>query len=383
MSARIPVVYRDGTHRSATPEETLQRVMPLLPAMGITRVADVTGLDRLGISTWCTVRPAARLIQIANGKGLSPISARASAIMEAIEDWHAEFPEAPFRNASAAELCREGLAFVRASELPRCRPDIHLTDQRVVDWVRGEQLPGGEPVWLPACSAFVVEPMLLNGDSNGLASGNHIVEATLHALYEVIERDAIARLTNGGCVLPCGESRAVDLETLPSGPLSLLRDRLRMAEVSLILIRVDSVAPVTTFWAVLVDPLSPFACSYVSSGHGSHLNPTVAALRAVTEAAQSRLTFIHGSREDLQRDFYEFDETHQRLRAFFEGQRGDLSWNDIADHSSGDLGPDFETVLSGLCDAGYSRMYRIDMTNKRFGIPVVKVLVPGLLSMAF
>ena len=383
MSARIPVVYSEGTHRSATPEETLHRVTPLLPAMGITRVADITGLDRLGIPTWCTVRPAARLIQIANGKGLSNISARVSAVMEAVEDWHAEFPHAPFRKASAAELCSEGQVVVRAPELPRCRADLHLTDQRVIDWVRGEQLPQGQPVWLPACAAFVVEPMLLNGDSNGLASGNHIVEATLHALYEVIERDAMARLTSGGCVLPCGESRTVDLDTLPSGPLTWLRDRLRTAEVSLTLIRVDSLPPVSTFWAVLVDPQSPFACSSVNSGHGSHLSPTVAALRAVTEAAQSRLTFIHGSREDLQRDFYQFDETHQRLRAFFERQRGDLPWSEISDHSSGDLCRDFETVLKGLSDAGYSRIYRVDLTNSRFEIPVVKVLVPGLLSTAF
>ena len=383
MSARIPVVYSDGTHRSATPEDTLQRIIPLLPAMGITRVADITGLDRLGIPTWCAVRPSARMIQIANGKGLSPVSAKVSAMMEAIEDWHFEFPEAPFRNASAAELCREGQAFVRAPELPLCRSELHLTDQRVVDWVRGEQLPRGQPVWLPACATFLVEPMLLNWDSNGLASGNHIVEATLHALYEVIERDAMARLTSGGLILPCGESRAVDLDTLPSGPLTLLRDRLRRAEVSLILIRVESLVPVSTFCAVLVDPLSLFACSCVNIGHGSHLSPTVAALRAVTEAAQSRLTFIHGSREDLKRDSYKFDETHRRLRAFFEGQHGDLPWNEIADHSSGDLCQDFETVLKGLCAAGYSRIYRVDLTNSRFGIPVVKVLVPGLLSMAF
>jgi ribosomal protein S12 methylthiotransferase accessory factor len=238
-------------------------------------------------------------------------------------------------------------------------------------------------VWLPACSAFVIEPMLLNGDSNGLASGNHIVEATLHALYEVIERDAIARLTSGGLVLPSGQSRFVDLDTLPSGPLTMLRARPRRAEVSLALIRVESLAPVSTFWAVLVDPQSPFACSSVNFGQGSHLSPTVAALRAITEAAQSRLTFIHGSREDLRGDSYEFDETHRRVRAFFEGQPGDLPWSEIADHSSGDLGHDLETVLQGLCAAGFNRIYRVDLTNPRFGIPVVKVFVPGLRSMNF
>ena len=383
MSARIPVVYSEGTHRSVNPKETLHRILHLLPAMGITRVADVTGLDRLGISTWCTVRPAARLIQIANGKGLSSISAKVSAIMEAIEDWHAEFPETPFRNASAAELIREGQTVVRASELPRCRVDIHLTDQRLIEWVRGEQLPEGQPVWLPACSTFLVEPMLLNGDSNGLASGNHIVEATLHGLYEVIERDAIARVASGGLVLPSGQSRFVDFDSLPSGPVKLLRARLLKAEVSLRLIRVETWAPVSTFWAVLIDPQSPFACTSVNFGQGSHLSPTVAAVRAITEAAQSRLTFIHGSREDLRGDSYEFGETHRRVRAFFEGQPGDLPWSELADHSSGDLSQDLETVLNGLCAAGFSRIYRVDLTNQRFGIPVVKVLVPGLHSMNF
>jgi len=383
MSARIPVVYSEGTHRSTTPEETLRRITPLLPAVGITRVADITGLDRLGIPTWCTVRPAARLIQIANGKGLSSISAKVSAVMEAIEDWHAEFPEAPIRNASAAELCREGQAVVRAPELPRCRADVYLKDQRRIDWVRGEQLLDGQPVWLPACSSFLVEPMILKGDSNGLASGNDIVEATLHGLYEVIERDAIARLTSGGFTLPCGESRAVDLETLPAGPLAMLHTLLQRAEVSLKLIRVESLAPASTFWAVLVDPQSPYACTCVNFGQGSHLSPTVAAVRAITEAAQSRLTFIHGSREDLRSDSYEFDETHRRVRAFFEGQDGELPWNEIADHSSGDLGQDFEAVVKGLCAGGHTRIYRVDLTNPRIGIPVVKVLVPGLRSMTF
>ena len=383
MRARIPAVYRDGTHRAMTPQETLQRIMPLLPAMGITRVADVTGLDRLGISTWCTVRPAARSVQVANGKGLSPLCAKVSAIMEAIEHWHFEFPQVPFRKASANELMRFGHACIRGSELARCRSDVHLTDRRVVDWVLAEQLPHGAPVWLPACVPFLVEPMLVSWDTNGLASGNHIVEATLHALYEVIERDSMARLTRGRITLPSGKSRIVDLNTLPSGPIAGLRNRLRTAEVSLTLIRVETLDPVSTFCAVLVDPLSPFACSSVNTGHGSHLSPTVAAVRAITEAAQSRLTFIHGSREDLRRDSYEFSQTHQRLRDYFEGQRGDLPWNEITDHSSGDLSEDLETVLKGLGAVGYNRVYRVDLTNSRFAIPVVKVLVPGLAPMPF
>lgn len=383
MNLRIPVVYSTGTHRMATPEETLHRISPILGAMGITRVADITGLDRLGIPTWCAVRPGGLVIQVTNGKGLSHISAKVSAMMEGVEHWHAENPEAPFRKASAAQLRREGETFVPATDLPRWLTKLHLTDQRVVDWVCGDKLPSGDPIWLPACACFLVEPMLLNYDHNGLASGNHIVEATLHGLYEVIERHSMALLTRGGLSLPRGESRVIDLGTLPLGPLTELRDCLRKAEVGLTLIRVESVAPVYTFMAVLVDPASPFACSAVNTGHGSHLSPMVAALRAITEAAQSRLTFIHGSREDLRPESYVFDEAHQRLRVFFESRRGDLSWDAIVDHSSGDLHQDFESVIAGLNAAGYTRISRVDMTNSKFQIPIVKVLVPGLAVMKY
>jgi ribosomal protein S12 methylthiotransferase accessory factor len=323
------------------------------------------------------------VIQVSNGKGLSHLSAKVSAIMEGIEHWHAENPEVSFRKSSAAELRGEGEVFVPATELPRWLTKLHLTDRRVVDWVRGEQLPSGDPIWLPACACFLVEPMLLNYDHNGLASGNHIVEATLHGLYEVIERHSMARLTRGGLSLPRGESRVINLGSLTSAPLMELRDCLRKAEVGLTLVRVESVGPVHTFLAVLVDPASPFACSAVNMGHGSHLSPDVAALRAITEAAQSRLTFIHGSREDLRPESYIFDEAHQRLRAFFATRRGDLNWHAIADHSSGDLQQDLETTIEGLNAAGYSRIYRLNMTNSRFAIPIVKVFVPGLAVMAY
>jgi ribosomal protein S12 methylthiotransferase accessory factor len=383
MSASIPVVYSDGTHRAATPEATLRLVIPLLSHVGITRVADITGLDRLGIPTWCAIRPSARTIQVANGKGLNPICAKVSAIMEGIEHWHAEFPAAPFRKASAAELRTERQAFLPASELPRWRDDVHVTDGRLIDWVRAEQLPDGEPIWLPACAVFLGEPQLLPWDTNGLASGNHLVEATLHALYEVIERHAMARLTRGGLSLLRVASRIVNLATVPQGPLAVLRDRLLPAGVSLTLIRVESVIPVCTFWAVLVDPASPFACSCVNSGHGSHLSPEVAAIRAVTEAAQARLTFIHGSREDLRGESYDFDPAHRRLRAFFENRRGDLAWNITDDHSSVNLFEDLGTVVKALRAAGYNRIFRVDMTNPRLAVPVVKVLVPGLAPLLF
>ena len=379
MSASLAVTFSEGLHRLVSPRETLTRVTPFLAEMGITRTADITGLDRLGIPTWIAVRPTALMVQVSNGKGISPIAAKVGAIMEAIEHWHAENPAGESRQASPSDLGREDQAHVPASTLPDYLPDLQVTDRRVVSWVRGEDMIDGTPVWVPASAVFQITPTFFQSSTNGLAAGNHLIEATLHALYELIERDAMARLTHGHISLPHGASRVLELATLPPGLVATLRDQLRLAGVTLVLVRVESIAPVCTFWATLVDPASPFACSSINTGHGSHLSPTIAAVRAITEAAQSRLTYIHGSREDISPDSYEFGEVHHRLRAFFERQRGDLTWSDIVDRSSGDLVRDLETVIDGLRAAGFRRTYRVDLTRPRFSIPVVRMLVPGLL----
>ena len=49
--------YRGGTHRALSPAETLERFLPLRREMGITRLANVTGLDVLGIPVYMACRP--------------------------------------------------------------------------------------------------------------------------------------------------------------------------------------------------------------------------------------------------------------------------------------------------------------------------------------
>src|SRR3546814_2461200 len=82
--------------------------------MGITRAADITGLDRLGIPTWCAVRPGALQTQISNGKGLTHAAAKASALMEAIEHFHAETIAVETVRASHDEMRRRGMTCVPA-----------------------------------------------------------------------------------------------------------------------------------------------------------------------------------------------------------------------------------------------------------------------------
>src|ERR1700722_10126568 len=82
--------YKSGTHRLVSPAETLARARPLLPMMGITRIANVTGLDTIGIPVMMACRPNSRSVAVTQGKGLDLDAARASAVMESIEGYHPE-----------------------------------------------------------------------------------------------------------------------------------------------------------------------------------------------------------------------------------------------------------------------------------------------------
>src|SRR5574342_31348 len=98
--------YRAGTHRTVAPTETLARVRPLMPAMGITRIANITGLDCLDIPVVMVCRPNARSIAVSQGKGLTLDAAKASGLMEAVETFHAESITRPLILGTARELDR-------------------------------------------------------------------------------------------------------------------------------------------------------------------------------------------------------------------------------------------------------------------------------------
>src|SRR5438270_236049 len=67
-------VPNQGGSRVVSLEETINRVLPLMPKIGVTRIADVTNLDRPGIPNFVTVRPMDKGpgISYYNGKGCTP-----------------------------------------------------------------------------------------------------------------------------------------------------------------------------------------------------------------------------------------------------------------------------------------------------------------------
>lgn len=373
--------YQLGTHRLVAPEATLERITPFLDAMGITRLADITGLDRLGIPTFCAMRPTARLVQTANGKGLTPVDARVSALMEAIEVFHAEEPQRPVTNASFAALRTDGRSVVNPKELPDYQSANYYNDDQVIDWVEAEELHSGTPWLIPASAAYPVSPSHYLWWTNGLASGNHVVEATLHALYEVIERHAMALAVQpdpGRAVFARPRVKFFSLRTIKSRPVVELIERVARADLKLQLASVRSPGPVHTFWAILLDKRALAISTLVNTGYGTHASPTIAAIRAITEAAQSRLSTIHASREDLT-DKAAFVDSERLTSAYeyFDNVTCGGDWYFSKDRSHASLSEDYAGLLSALATSGFERIYRVDLTRQPFSIPVVKVIVPG------
>jgi hypothetical protein len=116
--------YKNGTHRLISPRETLDRretlewLRPILPRMGITRLANVTGLDRIGIPAVMACQPNARSLAVNQGKGLDLDSAKASAAMESVEEYNAEHITLPLKFASYNEM-RMRHRVVDVESLPR------------------------------------------------------------------------------------------------------------------------------------------------------------------------------------------------------------------------------------------------------------------------
>ncbi|MFJ8187184.1 YcaO-like family protein [Streptomyces sp. NPDC096105] len=288
-------VHFDGTHRVRRPEETWALIDGLRGRFGITRVADVTGLDILGIPVVMAVRPAAKTLTVSQGKGTCLLLARVSAIMESVELWHAEY-------ACPAPEVRKAPAF--GLDLPYDVRDLQqhhgslLTDRTLLDWVVGADALTGAQTLVPRSYVTVDhqvsdawQPPLLHGSTNGLASGNSYDEAVTHALYEVIERDCTA----GIGAVPVAERRHVDPATVDDPLCAEVLSRITAAGVWVEIVDVPNRWGLPCFVTYIWSEDFPA----LAVGSGVHASPAVALSRAVTESAQSRLTAIAGSRDDL------------------------------------------------------------------------------------
>ncbi len=381
--SRTPKRYRAGTHRAAAPEETLARVRRLFPIVGITRVANVTGLDRIGIPVVMVCRPNSRSLAVAQGKGPDLASARASGVMESIESWHAERITAPLKLASWEEL-RYTHRVTDAESLPRIAGGRFHPGRRLL-WIEGRDLLADAPVWLPFELVHMDYRLPLPSGSgcfpatsNGLASGNHPLEALVHGLAEVIERDAITLWL----LRPASERASTRIEpaSVTDPVCAGLLEQLDAAGIATAVFDITSDLGVPAFLCQLMErdarELLPFGWA---GGTGCHPDKSVALARAITEAAQARLTQISGSRDDLTpADYSEHAAELLRRQRQWITASGGRSLAATPSFEGETFEDDVFWLLERLQAAGLPRAIVVDLTRPEFRIPVLRVVVPGL-----
>jgi YcaO-like protein with predicted kinase domain len=366
-----------GGRRSRDLATTARLAAQCLHRCGVTRIADVTGLDVLGIPVYHSVRPgaAAGLNTVTSGKGTSAQAAWVSAALEAVERTYCEPAGRPVVHGTYERLRQDGATLdPRRLVLRRghdWRPDTAL------DWWSMREIVRDLPVLVPALTVFTPYPDrhgMLRSNTIGLASGNDHDEALLHALYEIVEHDctAFAEVLRSGW--------RIDLDTLPASALALV-ERFHRAAIDVAVFACDSGFGITSFYVTAEDTHARDAL-LINGGAGCSLDPGVALHRALTEAAQSRLAVIGGSREDLDTQAYRRHTSYAAMKQIFDAwsstPRPARAYGDLPDLSTGSTAGDLAAVLGRLTGGGLDVVLTAELSPPDLPFSVVKAVVPGI-----
>jgi ribosomal protein S12 methylthiotransferase accessory factor len=385
--AFAPTPKVDAGERSVLVAETYTRVKGIARHVPISRVADLTPLDDLGLPAYSAVTPLAKDLKVHNGKGATREAARVSAMMEAIERVSAERTGAPTIAASYRELAGSGPpppVDPRAFDLPAdtaYRPDATFT------WVQGRELLSDRDVLIPLDLVITppTEGILRDVDTNGVASGNVHLEAVAHAICEVIERDAFSQVL---FVAAFGDAEdqprtvvQIALETLPPQARQWA-ERIARAGLQLDVVDITTDVGVPTFHALLLDPQYPAPGGERRPrrffGSGTHPDPDVAVFRALSEAIQSRLIIIQAARDSYNRFRTPMRTPTRATNRHPPVRLRKASFAHVTGFRSSDLHADLRFLLARLPAAGVSQCVAVDLTNASWSIPVVRVRIAGL-----
>ena len=372
--------------RCRTIEDTLKYARQYAQKLGITRVTNTTLLDQIGVPVYASIRPDAVLgsLCVSAGKGLTEKEAQVGAYMEAIE-------------MALAEPNRVGLAIVKAkiSEVldGQTRPNAILdlcpkrnakidTDVNL-NCVEAIEINQHIPMKVPAELAFVPYPdksPWFSSNTNGLSSGNSLTEATIHGILEVIERDiySFQAIKN--------TSQLIQKESYPAS-VKEVEQKVQQAGLELVIRYAPNEFGMPYFLAAVIDHelANPV---FIHGGYGCHTFKSIAMMRAVTEAIQSRLSFIHGGRDDLTDAFQlvERQTEDDRVKKFnelvseFKNPESKVSFANIGEYNwhFDSLEHYLQQLLRLLNKYNIPQVLRVAFTQPEEPLQVVKMIIPKL-----
>ena len=378
------LTYFKGTHRVIAPSKTIEINEEKLKVAGITRIADITDLDRIGLPIYTAIRPTAEegAISIYGGKGITRDHAKASAMMEGFERYSAERHESDETTIATLNEISDLGNYINPESLnlPKDFKKENL-DSMKLEWSLAKDIITDKDYYIPTNAIYHPyinndSESLFKSNTNGLASGNILEEAILHGIFEVIERDAwsIFELTHKNYA-------QIDLDSIESDIVNDTIDKFESEGIKIKLMDFTADINVPTIAASADDTVTKDA-GLLTLGMGTHLDPEVAILRALTEVAQSRATPINGAREDTVRADFAREAGYERMKRinkyYFREEDEKISLSSIENNATTSITKDLEIVKEELLANDIDKILYYDLTRPELDVSVVRVVIPEM-----
>ncbi|MCY4599377.1 MAG: TOMM precursor leader peptide-binding protein [Acidobacteria bacterium] len=411
-----PKAHRNsGGARTVAPEVTMARYRHLVsPVSGVvtwlSRTTDETDAwlhvywagSNLGMRSRSLSSLRRSLRSKSAGKGSTRQQSEVSALCEAVERYSGAFHGDEIRVRKRFSEFAGGDAAIHPNAV-QLFSDEQLDNAQSIN-AKGHPYnivpprldPGAEIDWTPVWSltrerhrylptsllySMAAEqrgPADLIADSNGCAAGNTVEEAILQGFYELVERDAFGIWWYNRLRVP-----AVDLASFDDDFLAAAADYYRRCERDLWMLDVTSDIGIPTFVALSRRPDAK--TEDIIYGAGAHAEPRIAALRAMCELNQC-LTWLPRPGSGNGRPMID---DPMALWWWRTARLADCAWLAPADGEPlrkassyaaielADTRDDVEHCRT-LVEARGMEFLVLDQTRPDIGMPVVRVVVPGM-----
>ena len=410
-------VHNSGGRRAVPPEATLAEYRHLVsPITGVvtwlTRATDEA--DPWMHVYWAGSNHAHRSRSLSSlrrslrsksaGKGSTPQQSEASALCEAIERYSGAFHgdeircrrrHEDFENAGESEAIHpnevqlfserqlDDAERINARGHPYNRVPPRLDPGAEIDWSPVWSLTQGRHRYLPTSILYSMageggDRPGLRADSNGCAAGNTLEEAILQGFLELVERDAFAIWWYNRLRLP-----GVDLSSFDDEYLASARAYYGRREREMWVLDATGDFGIPVF--VAVSRRTGHGAEDILYGAGAHTDPHIAALRAVCELNQC-LQLVSGPARAGPGHAVDDPTTRWWWQ---NGRLADHSWLAPAAGAARRGKPDYpvpdtadtrEDVehCRALVEARGMEFLVLDQTRPDIGMPVARVIVPGM-----
>jgi ribosomal protein S12 methylthiotransferase accessory factor len=327
------------------------------------------------------------------GKGSSSDQGEASALMEAIERYSGSFEGDEIRSTGRFKDFRPGDAIhpndvtlyseaqygrdaaPRMSPKPNAAVLTRFDEAARIEWSPLWSLRDEKFRYLPTNSLYFFykgpgAELMPPSDSNGCAAGNLLNEAIVQGFLELVERDSYAIWWYNRISRP-----QIDLEQFADPYIRDLQTQFAQSGRKVWVLDITSDLEIPTF--VAVSHWVSGSEEQLEFGSGAHFDPRIAVLRALTELNQFMSIGIMGCRS-AGKLWSETGPNDLRL-----DQQPYLIPNDtsqIASKSDFNRLDSREQVLTCVRIAEQAGLdfLVLDQTRPDIGVPVVRVVVPGM-----